>query len=241
MLCRGPFSKLLRRLAALLCGAAASASVQADPGYYLVVPYSTPGELALDVRYWTVDSPGRQAVLWPEVGLRYGVNSRWTTGLLASFIGESLQQQSLSSWNWQNDWLLTQGQYSFDLALHTQLIHEAGEGNMLEFGPVYQTELGPVQLNANLVFERALSHANGTQAKYQWQLLTRLRPGVRLGVQGFGELGRVGHSEDARSHRAGPVLHLGPWEKTELQAAYLWGEVYGRRAEMFSAQVLYTF
>jgi len=235
------FSMSLRHLAGLLCGLLVSASACADPGYYLVVPYATPGQLALDLRYWTVKPPDSQAVLWPEAGLRYGVNSRWTTGLLASFIGESLRQQRLSSWNWQNDWLLTQGQYDFDLALHTQLIHEAGEGNMLEFGPVYQTELGHVRLNANLIFERALSHADGTQAKYQWQALTRLRPGLRVGVQGFGELGRIGRSEDARSHRAGPVVHLGPWDKIELQAAYLWGEVYGHKAEMFSAQVVYTF
>ena len=51
----------------------------------------------------------------------------------------------------------------------------------------------------------------------------------------------MGHSEDARSHRAGPVLHFGPWKQLDLQAAYLWGKVYGRQGDMFSAQVLYAF
>lgn len=231
----------LRRLFQLACALTFASSAQADPGYYFVTPYATPDQTALDLRYWTVDSPGSEATLWPEIGLRHGVNSRWTTELLVSFIGDSMREQKLSSWNWQNDFMLTQGQYDIDLAMHTQLIHEPGEGNMLEFGPVFQTDLGRVRVNLNLFFERALSHADGTEAKVQWQLLTRLQPGLRVGVQGFSELGRVGHSEDATSHRAGPVVHLGPWKDVEVQAAYLWGKVYGSKGEMFSAQVLYAF
>ena len=42
------------------------------------------------------------------------------------------------------------------------------------FGPVYQTELCSVWLDFNLFFERALSHADGTEARYQWQAPTRL-------------------------------------------------------------------
>ncbi|WP_235834994.1 hypothetical protein [Piscinibacter terrae] len=234
-------SKSVRRWIGLAFGLVGSASVWAEAGYYVVTPYSTPGQLSVDLRYWTVDSRDRDAVLWPEAGLRYGVTSRWTTELFVSFIGPTLRQQGVDSWNWQNDWLLTQGQYSFDLALHTQLIHEPDEGNLIEFGPVWQTEFGRLQINANLFFERALSEPDGTEAKYQWQVLGRLRPGVRWGVQGFGELGRLGHSEDPHSDRLGPVLKLGLGEKAQLQAAYLWGRVYGRRAEMFSAQFLYSF
>ncbi|MBX3620507.1 MAG: hypothetical protein KF891_11070 [Rhizobacter sp.] len=233
---------MLRRAGVgLVCGLAVWRPALADPGYYVVQPYATPGQAAVDLRFWSVDSRDRAAVLWPEAGLRYGVTSRWTTELLVSFIGKSLHAQRVSSWNWQNDWLLTQGQYDFDLAVHTQLIHEPGEGNLIELGPVWQTEWGRTQLNANLFFERALSHADGTEAKYQWQALTRLRPGVRVGLQGFGELGRVGHADDARSQRAGPALRLGLGDKAELQAAYLWGRVYGRRAEMISAQLLWGF
>lgn len=216
-------------------------SAAADPGYYLLTPYSQPGQAALDLRYWSVKPPGEAATLWPEIGLRYGINSRWTSELLVSGIGSSLGGQSLSSINWQNGFLLTQGQYPFDLALHAQLIHNHGAGNALEFGPLLQTEWGRTQLNANLVFEHDWAAANGTRLKYQWQALQRLQPGLRLGVQGFGELGRWDHWSNRQSHRAGPVLRVGVGEKMELQAAYLWGKTYGSRGDMFSAQLLLPF
>ena len=47
-----------------------AAAALADPGYYLVTPYSKPGQAALDLRCWTVKSPNQGAILWPEVGLR---------------------------------------------------------------------------------------------------------------------------------------------------------------------------
>jgi len=226
--------------AAALLATLLAAPARADPGYYLLTPYSQPGQLALDLRYWTVKSPDEPATLWPELGLRWGVNGRWTTGLFASFIGERLHEQKLSSWNWQNEILLTQGQYPVDLALHLQAIHNHGEGNALEWGPVLQGEWGLTQLNFNLLFERNWASSRGVQLKYQWQALHRLRPGWRLGLQGFGELGRWDHWSQRQSHRAGPVLRLG-LPAAELQIAYLWGKTYGSRGDMFSAQLLWPF
>jgi hypothetical protein len=231
----------LRALCTLLLGLAFVRPVPADPGYYLLTPYSQPGQLALDLRYWTVKSPGEHATLWPELGLRYGFSSRWTSEIFASYIGDSLREQKLSSLNWQNSYLLTQGQYPFDLALHAQLIHARGEGNALELGPLLQTEWGSTRLNFNLVFEHSWASNDGTRLKYQWQALQRLRPGLRLGLQGFGELGRWDHWSDRQSHRAGPVLHLGLLDGLEVQAAYLWGKTYGSRGDMFSAQMLWSF
>ena len=140
----------MKRHLLLLLGLAGTAPALADPGYYLLTPYSVPGQLALDLRYWSVKSPDRPATLWPEIGLRYGFDTRWTSEILASYIGDSLREQKLSSLNWQNAVLLTQGQYPFDLAIHAQLVHNEGEGNALELGPVFQTELGTTQLNLNL-------------------------------------------------------------------------------------------
>ena len=233
--------RLLRRLCLLLLGLATSGEALADPGYYLLTPYSVAGQTSLDLRYWTVKSPGQSATLWPELGVRYGFNSRWTSELLASFIGDSLSELHLSSWNWQNDYLLTQGEYPFDVAIHAQLIRNVGSGNALELGPVLQTEIGSTQVNASLVFEHNWADTDGTELKYQWQALQRLRPGLRVGLQGFGELGPWNHWSASPSHRAGPALRLGLWGKAEMQAAYLWGKTYGSRGDMFSAQVLLPF
>jgi hypothetical protein len=231
----------LGRLSLLVLGLAACGTAVADPGYYLMTPYSVPGQAALDLRYWTVKSPGQEATLWPELGLRYGFSSRWTSEILASFIGDSLSEQKLSSWNWQNTYLLTQGQHAFDLAVHAQLIRNVGYGNALEVGPVLQTEIGSTQLNLNWVFDHSWVAGSRTELKYQWQVLQRLRPGLRVGLQGFGELGPWNHWSDTPSHRAGPVLRAALWGNAELQAAYLWGKTYGSRGDMFSAQLVQPF
>lgn len=226
---------------AMLAGLVAVGPAAADPGYYLVTPYSVPGQWALDVRYWSVKSPNEPATLWPEVGLRYGVSSRWTSELLVSWIGDSLREQKLSSLNWQNSFLLTQGQYPFDLAIHAQLIRNIEQGNELELGPVLQTEWGRTQLNFNLIFAHDWSSSRGTQLKYQSQVLQRVRAGLRIGVQAFGELGRWDHWSERQSHRLGPVLRVNLLDRIDLQAAYLWGKTYGSRGDMFSMQMVLPF
>lgn len=232
----GHCMRTLQRLCGLLLMAASPAF--ADPGYYLVTPYSQPGQTALDLRYWTVKSPQSTATLWPEVGLRYGVNSRWTTEVYASFEGEG-RHQYLNSWNWQNEVLLTQGQYPFDLGLHLQALHSPDDGNAWQWGPVLQTDLDHTQLNFNLIFEHSVA-SSATQLRYQWQALHRLAPGWRLGVQGFGELGNWDHWSHRQSHRAGPTLRVGLGE-VELQTTYLWGKVYGRKADMFTMNLVWGF
>ena len=237
------FRHLLCLIVALACGGPALA----DPGYYLLTPYGQAGQWTLDARYWTVKAPGEAATLWPELGLRYGVDSRWTTELLASFIGDSLRHQRLSSLNWQNAYLLTHGERAFDLAVHAQLIRENGEATSLEIGPLLQTDIGATQFNANLVFEHSWPSSDGTQLKYQWQLLHRLQPGLRLGLQGFGELGRWDHwaPRDQQSHRAGPalfgVLPIGSGTSLLCQAAILWGSTYARHGDMFSLRAQLAF
>lgn len=225
--------------------AGASAPASAEVGYYVVVPYSDAGMAAVKLRYWTTKLPRRPETVWPELGFAYGINSRWTTEVYASNIGRSIGRSRLDSLNWQNDVLLTQGEYPVDLAIHTQLMHVQGEGNAVEFGPVLQTDLGRTQLNLNLLFERGLGRANAepTQMKYQWQLRHRWIPGLHLGLQGFGELGPWDHwaPRADQSHRAGPALFgrvgLGERRAVEWQAAYLHGSVFGRGGQMVTMQV----
>lgn len=87
--------------------------MRADPGYYVVTPHNRPGLGVVDLRYWTVKAPAEAEVVWPELGVGYGVNSRWSTLLLASWIGFGQQARRLSTLNWTNDVLLTQGEVPF--------------------------------------------------------------------------------------------------------------------------------
>ncbi|MES2072544.1 MAG: hypothetical protein V4488_19445 [Pseudomonadota bacterium] len=223
----------------------------ANPGYYVVTVYDNQGEKSLDFRYWSVKRPGRAETIWPELGFGYGVTSRWYTEFYASTIGTSSADLKLDTWNWQNDYLLTQGQYPFDLALHSNLAraHDSDEGYTLEFGPAVQTEVGRLQLNGNLFFERDFrsEYGGATQLKYQWQARYHWKPALEFGLQGFGELGDWNHwaPRNRQSHRAGPALFgslpVGASQTIKYQVAYLSGSIYGSHGNMLTLRLQYAF
>lgn len=228
------------------------ALASADPGYYVVTAYDNKGQTSVDFRYWTVKGrDGSPAGLWPELGIGYGVTSRWYTELLASFIGTMDTAIKASSWNWQNEVLLTQGEYPVDVAVHAMLIRypDARDGTTLEYGPVLQTDVGRTQLNANIFFEHTWADAAPahTQMKYQWQVKHRWKPALNFGIQGFGELGpwRSWLPREQQSHRAGPALfgsvRVGNGKELIYQAAMLFGSTYGQNGNMFSMRVQYAF
>lgn len=234
-----------------LAGLLACGHAVADPGYYLVTVYENEGLATLDFRYWTVKNRGAGEVVWPEIGIGYGVTKRWYTELLASYIGSATMATHPSNLQWQNDFLLTQGQYDVDVALHTLLIrnYDRSGSHALEFGPVLQTELGRMRFNANLIFESSwgLPAPKPTQLKYQWQAKYRWKPGFQFGLQGFGEVGEWDRwaPSSRQSHRLGPVvtgtLPLGRPEGLQYQFAYLDGKIYARRGHMLSLRLQYAF
>lgn len=222
--------------------AALAAPSAADPGYYVVTPYDQAGRVGTELRYWTVKPSDDETTLWPELGLSYGVNTRWTTRLLASWIGYDLSHQKLSSLNWQNVVLLTQGEKPYDLGLHVQLTRNQGWSNALELGPAWQTDFGRLKLNANAFWEYD-TRRRSTDLKLQWRGVYRVAPGWRAGVEGFSELGRWNHWLPAsrQSHRAGPALLATLWDQgpdtVTLNAAYVFGKTYGQRGDMFTMQL----
>lgn len=236
-------------LAALL--ALTPAAACADPGYYVVTAYDNAGKAFVDFRYWTAKARNGAETVWPELGVGYGINSRWTTEVFASLIGPANLRTRLSSINWQNDVLLTQGEWPLDVALHTQLVRSPGDGTTaIEAGPALQTDIGRTQVNLNLFFERIRGSAAPppTRLKYQWQIRYRWQRGLHVGAQGFGELG--GSWDEwapaaRQSHRAGPAvfseLPLGHGQTLKLQAAWLVGKTYTRRGHMFTGRVVVEY
>ncbi len=242
---------MLRPSALLIALALGAAPAAADPGYYVVTPYTSEGVLFADFRYWTVAPEGRTEANWPELGLGYGVNSRWTTELFMSWIGGHGTSTLPSSLNWQNNVLLTQGEWPLDVALHLQWVSDRFDTHhqTLEFGPLLQTDIGRTQFNANLIFERdrGLDVPRPTQLKYQWQWRWRWMPPLHIGMQGFGELGPWNDWTPSaqQSHRAGPAA-FGTWRLDEqralkLQAAWLVGKTYGRQGHMFTLRATAEF
>ena len=227
-----------------------AAAAMADPGYYVVTVYDDPGVKTLDLRYWTVKPSGSGVIQWPEAGLGWNINGRWYSEVLASYVGSDGHSIGLNNLEWQNDVLLTQGQYPFDFAIHTLWLapQYPASGNYFDFGPVFQTDIGRTQVNANLIFEKGFGSgaSEPTQLSYQWQLRYRWQRLLNFGAQGFGELGPWDHwaAHDEQSHRAGPALFgtvkAGPGQFA-WQAAYVVGKTFGIRANMFTARLKYDY
>ncbi|HEX5686412.1 MAG TPA: hypothetical protein VFY73_20480 [Ideonella sp.] len=128
-----------------------------------------------------------------------------------------------------------------------------GDGVTSRWATGLQADWGPMQLNANILFERSFEPEEGKpiQMKYQWQLRHRWHPLMNFGLQGFGELGHWRHwNENSRlSHRAGPAFFGrvdlgqggGPNKALLYQAAYLLGTVYSKRGGTFTLRVQYPF
>jgi hypothetical protein len=222
----------------------------AGTGYYLVSTYPNEGERTVDVKYWNAKPSGKPPRSSPEIGLGYNVTSRWYTEVTAEWFKLSPGPYKRSALEWQNDFMLTQGQYPFDLALHTNIERaQDTHGLGFEFGPVIQTDVGRTQLNLNVFFERdyRVEQARPMEMKYQWQARYRWKPKLQFGAQGFGELGEWNHwlPRSEQSHRAGPAL-FGSWDlgdahEWKYEAAYLVGTNSARNAKSVTMRIQYTF
>lgn len=123
------------------------------------------------------------------------------------------------------------------------------EGWEAKWSPLFQTEFGKVQLNANALFQRNY-HAgepNNMQFLYQWQVKYRWKPEFEFGVQGFGETGDYDRwaTSDEQLHRAGPAvfgkLPLGGRQAIKYNAAWLLGASKAAPDNTLRLQVEYEF
>ncbi len=226
-------------------------TARAEPGYYVHAPYDLAGVTTLELRHWTTKARGRGERVWPELAIGHGLNSRWHTQLLASFVGPSNLRTRLDLWRWQNIVQLTQGEWPVDVALLGALVRpaERADGHLLEAGPLLQGDLGRTRWNLNLLFERRLGaeEHRPTELKVQWQLRHRWQPALHVGLSGFSELGDWNHwlPRDRQSHRAGPAvfgtLPLAGGTTLQLDAAVLRGATFGQHGRMVTLRVAASF
>ena len=244
--------RVLVSSAATLIASGAPATALADTGYYLVSLYDVAGQTSIDVKYWNARHRGGSEAA-ADVGIGYGVTSRWYTELYGTWEKEDGGPRRYEEIAWQNDYMLTQGQFDVDVALHTKIERpqDRSEGYAVEWGPVLKTDIGRTQINANLFFQRnyrvsADSEAQHTELAYQLQLKYRWKGPVQPGIQAYGELGHWNHwlPSERQSHRAGPALFasraFGAHE-LKFEAAYLLGRNEGHAAKTFSMRAQYIF
>lgn len=191
----------------LLPASAVTVAGPADPVY---APVVEKGETEFEFRGGFRDfsgAPNERAFVF-AVG--YGVTDRWQTEGVLEYASEGGERGRLEALEWENLFVLTeQGQHWMDIGVLAEYEHSFSSGpDTLKIGPLLQKEIGPTVANLNFRFDREIgsgaSHA--TEMKYSGQLKWRGNEALEWGVQGFGELGELGHLGQGASHSFGPAV-----------------------------------
>jgi hypothetical protein len=233
---------------ALLCPLLAHSA----PSDYLYTPAITYGEREIDFKAGSAskkDTPDEAAA---SIGFGYGVSQRWFTELYLKYKRELNESTKFDAYEWENKFLLTEpGQYEVDVGflLEIERPKDHDEGWEVKWGPLFQAEVGRVQLNANLLFQRSYDAVapSNMQMLYQWQVKYRWTPQFEYGLQGFGELGDYDNwsAKEEQIHKLGPAvfgkLPLGGRKAIKYNAAWLLGASKAAPDNTIRLQVEYEF
>jgi hypothetical protein len=205
----------------------------ADPASKVYMPTVVQGELELELnggyQRWKNHDDNKEHQLVVDVG--YGFTSWWKSELAVGYTRVPGEAAKLDEIEWENIFALTEpGRYWADLGLFAELARDHANGrNVLEVGPMFQQEFGPIQSNLNFLLERELGSAAETGAglSYAWQVKWRGNRSFEPGVQGFGSLGRTNDFGHATEHKIGPAVFgqvaLGGRNKLKYNGAVLFG------------------
>lgn len=191
-----------------------AATVLAGPADYVFTPKVEKGEWELDVNYGSNRPGSVQGRNDVSVGVGYGVTEQWFTGLS---IKHESAQQGLTLAEWENKFKLDEvGTYPVDMGFVVELETPIrGKGpNEIRFGPLLEKHYEKLQLNGNVLFERAFGQADEqgvpyvTNIGYQWQSKYQWRSTFGFGLQGMGEMGQWNKwaARAQQNHRAGLLL-----------------------------------
>ncbi len=237
-----------------LCLTFVAATAHAGPADYLYTPHIEYGERELDIKYGNASTATGSAMQAASIGLGYGVSEYWfTEGYLKQKRGAAGESTYVE---WENRFLLApEGSHPVDVGWVTELEMPLTRGQPWEVrvGPLFQTKMGDVKLNGNVIFERAFGApdehgiAYATNLGYQWQARYHGKNGIDFGVQGFGEVGTWNHwsASVRQNHRAGPVLYgkvkLAHEVSIKYNAAWLFGMSAAAPDQTFRLQLEYEF
>jgi hypothetical protein len=223
----------------------------AGPGDYVASTYDNDHQTEIDFKFGSVIKSGQGRESEASIGLGYGVTRQWFTELYKAYARTGDNGTQPDAWSWLNAFLLTHGQYPFDLGFYTEIErpHDHSEGYNIKFGPMLQTDFSKTQLNANLFFDRnyRADSSSDMQLSYQWQVKYRWQSKLQPGLQGFGELGKWDRwaSHDQQSHRFGPALfgtfELGGKQVLRYDAAYIIGTSDAQNSKTFRTRIQYEF
>ena len=227
----------------------------AGPADYVYTPTVEYGEREIDFKHGSARQQDGTFKQVSSLGFGYGATEWWFTEVY--FKRESEGGEGLSLAEWENKFQLTEtGRYPVDVGLIIELeapLSNHSEPYEFKFGPLFQTEFGKMQFNANALFERKFgNHSDGddpyiTEMGYQWQVKYRLKPEFEFGVQAMGEMGKWNHwdSVSQQNHRIGPAIFgkvgLGNKQAIKYNAAWLFGISDAAPNNTFRMQAEYEF
>jgi hypothetical protein len=221
---------------------------------YVYTPTVEYGEREIDFKLGATSPVDGNRSQGASIGYGYGATEYWFTEVYVKQERDGGDIANLAEW--ENKFQLTDtGKYPVDVGLITELEAPLSANTPWEFklGPLFQTEFGKLQLNGNLLFERAFGQAdeNGvpysTIFSYQWQAKYRWKPVLEYGVQGFGEMGKWNDwdKQADQVHRIGPAIFgkfaLGNRQAIRYNAALLLGTSSAAPDYTFRMQVEYEY
>ncbi len=239
---------------ALLLSAIYAGTASAGPADYVYTPTVEYGEKEIDFKFGTAKQPDGSRATVTSLGLGYGATEYWFTELYLKREREGSEKLTLVEW--ENKFQLTEtGKYPVDIGLITEIeapINNGKEPYEFKIGPLFQTEFGKTQLNANLLFERKFGPKDAddkyvTELGYQWQAKYRWKPEFEFGLQGMGEMGEWNNVDqsNAQNHRIGPAvfgkLAVGQKQAIKYNAALLFGTSQAAPDHTFRLQAEYEF
>ncbi len=241
-------------LGVLLCGFAFTQDVSAGAAEYIYTPALEYGEKEIEINLGTTSPVAGSSSQAASIGFGYGAREYWFTEVI-------LKQQRNGSnvanfAEWENKFQFTAtGEYPVDTGFITEIEAPLSPNAPWEFkfGPLFQTEFGKLQMNANLLFEHAFGKEDGVEApnstnfSYQWQAKYRWQPVIEFGLQGLGYMGKWNDwiKRSDQSHRIGPAVFgkfaLGNRQFIRYNAAWLRGITPASPDNTLRLQIEYEF
>jgi len=230
------------------------AAAAGEPNDYIFLPAVEYGEREIDLKLgtWKQSDEGRTSAA--SIGFGFGLTQSWFTEFYSVFQDTSDRGAHFDAWEWENKFQLTEpGQYPLDMGLIVEIEkpNDLQGGYQVVAGPLFQKDVGKVQLNANFLLTQIFGSHSSQRAEYgyQWQAKYRWQPKIEFGFQGFGDVGSWNSwdaiDEPSPQHRMGPAIFgkfaLGGRQSIRYNAAFLFVKSNNAPSQNLRAQIEYEF
>jgi hypothetical protein len=241
-------------LGVLLLSCSFSNQILAGPADYIYTPTVEFGERELDIKFGQAEPLAGNRAQVTSVGYGYSARENWFTEFYLKDERNGTTSTMLAEW--ENRFQLTEtGQYPVDFGIVTELeIPVSGTApKEIKVGGLFQTEFGKLQLNGNVLFERAFGQPDedgapfSTNLNYQWQAKYRWQPELEFGVQGFAGMGKWNDwsQQSTQANNIGPAvfgkIKLENRRAIKYNAAWLKGSNSNSPNHTFRTQIEYEF